>query len=190
MPDQGITLIDCMRSHPECARSISQFGVNTTAVRAITSREQSELTKTVSSSIFIQPAAPDILEACYGQILFGASAVNTLNISEFRSGMGIRWSTSENDPQIPIHLPVATQSRVGEFFMQTDVQYLNEFGILYVGLYILGNYARYYPDYWMNDVDSSSALALAAHDFVDVAEDRAPLLALGEFERRHLVLDS
>jgi hypothetical protein len=60
---------------------------------------------------------------------------------------------------------------------------LNEFGILYVCLYIIGNYARYYPDFWIHDVNNNTELAVITQDLIEIAEQRLPILTLGELDR-------
>ena len=60
---------------------------------------------------------------------------------------------------------------------------LNEFGFMYVALYITGNYARYYPDKWVKDVEENKPLALAIEHLVHHVEMRMPLLALSEMTR-------
>ena len=64
---------------------------------------------------------------------------------------------------------------------------LNEFGLFYVALYIAGNYARYYPDRWLADVDRATPLALAVEELIAQAEQRVPLLALSELSRNYFV---
>jgi hypothetical protein len=64
---------------------------------------------------------------------------------------------------------------------------MNEFGYLYLGLYILGNFARYFPDRWMPDVETGSPLALAAEEFMSMAEWRMALLTLSELSRAYFV---
>ena len=66
---------------------------------------------------------------------------------------------------------------------------LNEFGFYYVGLYILGNYARYFPDRWVRDVERATPIALAAERFLVGAKDRVPLLALSEMSRSYHVVE-
>ena len=60
----------------------------------------------------------------------------------------------------------------------------NEFGLIYVSMYILGNYARYFPEKWMFDVETASPLALGAIELMSAAAERVPVLALGEFTRK------
>ena len=66
---------------------------------------------------------------------------------------------------------------------------LNEFGFYYGAMYILGNYARYYPDKWLRDVERATPLALAAEWLLSAARDRIPLLALSEMSRTYYVLE-
>jgi hypothetical protein len=63
-------------------------------------------------------------------------------------------------------------------------QPLNEFGFIYVALFIVGNYARYYPDRWLLDVENSTALALAVEELLAVADTRMAWLTLSELDRK------
>ena len=64
---------------------------------------------------------------------------------------------------------------------------LNEFGLLYVALFIASNYARYFPDRWMVDVEHGTPLALAVEELLALAATKAPLLALSELSRNYYV---
>src|SRR5262249_30363468 len=64
---------------------------------------------------------------------------------------------------------------------------VNEFGYLYAALYIAGNYARYYPDRWLLDVESSSPLALAMEHLTSTASERMALLTLSELDRTYYI---
>jgi hypothetical protein len=66
---------------------------------------------------------------------------------------------------------------------------LNEFGYLYVALFIVGNYARYYPDKWLADVEDKTALGLAIEELVYIVEQRLALLSLSELTRIYYVQD-
>ena len=60
--------------------------------------------------------------------------------------------------------------------MWTNNPTLNEFGFLYVGIHLAGNYARYFPDKWLLDVESSSPLSLSIEELCTLCEWRAPWL--------------
>jgi hypothetical protein len=58
---------------------------------------------------------------------------------------------------------------------------------MYVALYICSNYARYYPDFWIRDVETHVALALAVEELIDVAEETMAPLTLSELSRTYFV---
>jgi hypothetical protein len=52
---------------------------------------------------------------------------------------------------------------------------------------ICPNYARYYPDQWVLDVERSTPLALAIEELCELSEWRVPWLSLCELGRTLLV---
>lgn len=60
---------------------------------------------------------------------------------------------------------------------------MNEFGYIYVALHILGNFARYFPDLWIKSVENSEPIATIAESFLEIAEEKLPLLCLNEMSR-------
>jgi hypothetical protein len=121
------------------------------------------------------------------KITFRASGYARVHFQELTNGFIVRWDSHAEDPVI-VNMPAAAMWTDREIRFFPVGCPLNEFGILYIGLYILGNYARYYPDYWMSDVESGSPLALAAEEFMSMAEVRMALLTLSELSRRYLVV--
>ena len=95
---------------------------------------------------------------------FHLSGDDDLKTSQFKIPNGSMWD-EEEVRFWPTHQP------------------LNEFGYLYVALYIAGNYARYYPDKWLCDVEQSTPLALAVEQLVHIVEQRMALLAYNELSR-------
>jgi hypothetical protein len=93
---------------------------------------------------------------------------------------------NEADIQFP---PCAT-SNVKEFRCWLGgPRPLNEFGYIYAAVFIAGNYARYYPDRWVFDVENSTPLALAIEELLTIAEKRVPWLTLSELSRSYHVFD-
>ena len=72
-------------------------------------------------------------------------------------------------------------------FFNTDNGPLNEFGLFYVALYMAGNYARYFPDKWLEDVDKAAPLALAIEELLGQAETRVPLTLLSELSGTYFI---
>ena len=84
-------------------------------------------------------------------------------------------------------VPPAATIKTDEWRMWTNSPTLNEFGYLYVALFLAGNYARYYPDKWLADVESSSAISLAIEELCSMAEWRVPWLSLCEMDLKMYV---
>jgi hypothetical protein len=78
---------------------------------------------------------------------------------------------------------------VEEWRMWTNNPPLNEFGYFYAGLFMAGNYARYYPDRWLDQIERSTPLALAIEELCSIAEWRVPWLTLCELGGNLLVSD-
>jgi hypothetical protein len=66
---------------------------------------------------------------------------------------------------------------------------LNAFGMYYVALFIIGNYARYYPDLWMKDMQQSSPLSLIVEELLRDASIYLLLLSLSELSRIYFVTE-
>ena len=66
---------------------------------------------------------------------------------------------------------------------------LNGFGMYYVALFIIGNYARYYPDFWMKDIENSSPLSLVIEELLKDAAIALPLLTLSELCQIYYVME-
>jgi hypothetical protein len=138
--------------------------------------------------LIIHPGPPDILKEFYENCRFHAEAVYRLDVNEVPSGMIMDWTVNSTLGALSCHLPDGAMWSTKEVrFWTSGAQPLNEFGYLYVGLYIAGNYARYYPDRWLADVEHSSPLALAIEELIAVAEERVPLLALSELTRTCII---
>ena len=75
------------------------------------------------------------------------------------------------------------------YFLPGTSNWLNEFGYLYVGLYISGMICRYYPQYWIKEVSRSTQALILIDELVDTALQRAPLLLLGQLENAVVVYD-
>jgi len=80
-------------------------------------------------------------------------------------------------------MPPAATITTEEWRMWMNSPSLNEFGYLYVAIYLAGNYARYYPDKWLLDVETSAALSLVIEELCALCEWRMPWLAMCELDK-------
>lgn len=138
----------------------------------------------------IHPGVKDSIQSFYDNFLVSPRMINDFNIRKFPEGATILFSIEESDAKPGMFsIPSGCMWRKSEARFWPIPEPLNEFGYLYTALFIAGNYARYYPDKWLWDVEQSSPLALAIEQVVSIAEQRMALLAYSELSRTCLVID-
>jgi hypothetical protein len=175
LPAQGISLLDCFKGSPSSFSWVSQFGVEPNVVRS----NFSQTIKTdgaVTTKLVVHPGPAAPIAAVTERILMPAEAVNAVTIINFPSGYCLEWPAGISYSSFP---PTTCWSDKEVRFLDPAWP-LNEFGYFYLGLYILGNYARYFPDLWMQDVSAGAPLALAVEHFLRQAERRMALLTFSE----------
>ncbi len=126
-------------------------------------------------------------EALLGSIHVNPNSVDRFDISELGTGCVIVISEDWVNSPVGMPMPPAAMIAPEEWRMWTNSPCLNEFGYLYVALFLAGNYARYYPDQWMLDVERSTPLGLAIEELCEISEWRVPWLTLCELGRTLLV---
>lgn len=180
LPEQGITLAQALEAIPLLSDEISGAGLAPAFVRGRCQREEwlgDQWRFNLHITLHPSPLNAALLE----KINVEPRAINRLSISEVGEGLHI---VVENDALelVSIPLPPAVMVSKDEWRMWTNDPPLDEFGYLYTALFIAGNYARYYPDRWLADVEDSTPLSLAIEQLCALAEWRVPWLALCELE--------
>lgn len=183
----GITLLECMRMIPDITDVNLSHGISTRLVRGCIQRNIDFVRKTAELEIFLHPSPADAMEDVVEKITFPANAIPFVEAISFTSGYAVTISGPLDHLDFSFKLPSSIQKKSWEcHFCATDG--LNEFGLYYVSLFMLGSLARYYPDHWMKHISVYSALAAVANELMDSAMLRVPSLALGELTRSHLCL--
>lgn len=189
IPERGITLLECFQHTPQMKQLLAQNSITDKLVRA--SLFESVINQTGHSRSFVaHPANEENIELIKELFFFHPSIIEDLDIIEHKNSFLIRSNHKYEHPVYPTSLPFGFQMESKEVWLSCDQKFLNEFGIIYYALYILGNYARYYPDRWMVDVEKSSSLSLAVRLFLQIAERRAPILSLSEMNQTWYVVES
>lgn len=136
---------------------------------------QEDPQRTVTSmTVHPSPLAAEFFD----NVSFTPNAVNHVELIEIQGG-GTFTITSDSVRGGPgFIIPHGSSWTEEEVRLWPRSMSLNEFGYLYVALFIVGNYARYYPDRWLLDVETCSPLALAIEELVSIAEQRMAWLAL------------
>ncbi|WP_339029294.1 hypothetical protein WI604_00135 [Bradyrhizobium symbiodeficiens] len=188
LPEKGVTLLDCIQRIPDLADLVNAHGANSSCIRGTIQLDEWETPQRNLLRFTIHPnkQASQVLDG----IRFSPSLVNCIDVIDFPSGATIRITSTPTSPDGEVHLPAAAARNVKEFFCWLgDEPPLNEFGYFYAALFIAGNYARYYPDRWIADVENSTDLALAIEELVAAAERRIPWLTLSELSRTYHVFE-
>jgi hypothetical protein len=181
IPSSGITLEECLAALPFMTEHVNSAGVSSCFVRgSCESQLWPEAQWKSRSTILLHPSQSN--SALIEKIHVDPNAVDRIQLIEISTGLQITTEHDWMNGYVGLPLPPAATINTEEWRMWTNDPPLNEFGYFYVALFLAGNYARYYPDRWLKDVESSGPLALAIEELCTVSEWRAPWLALSELD--------
>jgi len=188
MPIRGLSLLDCVQRLPVMFSYLQHQEAQSLLVRGSVSASVYDGISTVR--LIIHPSKKEVLEGFYNEFRVHPSELEALKIFEMQNGVMLDFVTYPNlQPQQKARysIPISSCISKREVFFSSERGCLNEFGLFYVSIYIAGNYARYYPDKWLVDVDKANANALLIEELLYQSESRLPLLALSELSRNYLV---
>lgn len=183
---KGINLHDCMTNLPYMADTLRRWGSRLEMVRATVSRNHIVASDEVSTTIIIHPTSADLLDAFGSLCKLHSEYTNILNITEPPSGCIIEWNQNTD---LAFSLPHSTCINSKDVYFTCSPDNLGEFGYIYLALHMLGNFARYYPDFWIKHIENNSPLANASDDLCNNVLTRLPLLTLSELSRQYQVLE-
>ena len=147
IPESGLSFCDCICHIPGMREFAQSHGLASQIVRArgsLTIIEGDNPSNVYQLSV--HPERDEVLNKFYENIFFSADAINRLIILEAASGLILQWQEDTISGKFVLQLPHATMWTAQEVRFWPKVQALNEFGYLYVALFLAGNYARYFPD--------------------------------------------
>jgi hypothetical protein len=181
VPLGGMSLLTCLTHLPGMAETMAQVGVSANILRG---RVALDVLNDVpqTTAITIHPGNADLFRQFQDSCVFHPGDVDKIDFREVGSAGLLSWRADLNEAP-GASFPPATTLWEDEVRFWTELQPLNEFGYIYVALFILGNYARYYPDKWITDVETNTPLAYVAEELLHMSEARMPLLTLSELSR-------
>lgn len=193
LPRSGVSLLDCLIRLPRMSSILGYYGIASELVRATCS---AHLTANTSADSFMSgyleiithPSTPLTFEEFGRFCRFSASTIPQLEVIELPENSArfrITYSRTSGDVQLPWSIADSTDMT----WFSTRKEFLNEFGLYYVCLHILGNVARYYPDKWLAHIEQHTALAVISESLLDIASERLPLLLLSELHEECLVVE-
>lgn len=181
--EQGMNFFECLSGTPGMLEWLGQQGVGSDVIRGSFSTLVDK-NAVEAANLIIHPGRAARVQEIADAVVMHPSLVSTLELEEYTNGFTLHIPDFDASH---LSLPKCCMWNNKEIRFLPKVTSLNEFGYFYVGLYILGNYARYYPDRWMVDVETGSILALAAEEFMAIAEWRMALLTLSELSEFYFV---
>jgi hypothetical protein len=187
LPPKGVTLLDCLIRIPLMLDYLQSYGISSRIVRGKLAKNISPGGETSQFKLTVHPDpfANELLD----HVKMHPSLIDQVGITEFPRGGIFDIHVGATDPVPFLEFPEGVSQNAEELLFWVDQNLaLNEFGFLYVALFIAGNYARYYPDKWVHDVENSTPLALAIEELLSVAERRMVWLTLSELSRSYQVL--
>ena len=188
VPTSGLSLVDCIASIPGMEPAFIGSGVKPTSVRAtLEVSEESNVSIRSNFVIVVHPGDAHLTQKLMDNVLFAPSAWSRIGFIELPSGGIVQWHEEVGDTSALRKLPHATMVHSKEVRFWPEDQPLNEFGYLYYALFIAGNYARYYPDWWLRDIERATPLALAVEQLMKISSEQLPLLTLSELSRHLFV---
>jgi hypothetical protein len=188
IPDAGVTLADCLSSIPLLLEYLEEKTLRTTLIRGrLTAQVWEGPQWRADHNIIFHPSVlyPKMLD----QLRVDPKGVDRVEVREAGLGATVVLHGDWVNGSVSFPLPPAATVNTIEWRMWTNEPPLNEFGYLYVAIYLAGNYARYFPDKWLLDVEASTPLALAIEELCAICEWRIPWLALCELDQTLYVPD-
>ena len=192
LPRSGISLMECLQRLPRMYATLESYGIDLELVRASCSAQVTDDSTAVVMpgflDIIVHPSTSSAFERFGEQVRFNLSAMPQIDVTELPSNSArIVFRTSEHGGFFA--LPWSITADTSMTWFSTRRESLNEFGLYYVALHMLGNVARYYPDKWLAHIESHTPLAVVAEALLDLAVERLPLLLLSELREQYLVVE-
>lgn len=186
LPQRGMSLLECLQGTPGMMQWLWNHNIASENVRGQIEGKLSQDGAHIFQ-LLVHPQEPAIrVKKLQEEIICRPASVDKIRVNEFDAGFSLNVQENLGD-QTFVNFPAATMWSCNDIRFLPSKSVLNEFGYLYVGLYILGNYARYHPDKWMVDVEGGTSLALAAEEFLSIAEWRMALLTLSILSQRYFI---
>jgi hypothetical protein len=182
VPTSGISLDECLASLPLLSEHVTAAGLHTNLIRGRCLANHWIGAQWRVTNVFM--LHPDLrVQRFLDGVKVDPNHIDRIDVREIGAGIHITLTNDWVNGHVSFPVPGAAMVSSEEWRMWINDPPLNEFGYYYVGLYLAGNYARYYPDKWLADVEASSPLALAIEELCSTAEWRVPWLSLSELDQ-------
>lgn len=183
IPADGVNLFDAVRFLPDLQDYFSIVGIETKACRAWIRRQTNKITSQSSDVFLVHPNSQSVIDGIVNRIRCSAAAVNALEISKGQNSVQILERTHlKATLAYEIDYPIGINRNSKDIYLLPSDPPLNEFGMIYLALFICGNYCRYFPDIWMNHLERDHAIARLVEQVCVRAAPKMAALILSEIE--------
>lgn len=174
LPVRGVNLLDVFLNSPGMTDWLAQHDIASNIVRGRIERTVAD--DSILLALVVHPAYKPSLDKVSHAFLFQPSVIPDLVVQAYESGFSMRIDLKKVVGTFSI--PQGYMWTVDEIrFPDPDFK-LNAFGLYYVGLHILGNLSRYYPEVWMRHIEEHTPLASGSEVFLDLAAVEIALATL------------
>lgn len=182
IPDAGVSLVDSLRCIPHMMEYFDQSELHSTLTRGLIQSEVWPGREWQAVHRIVFHPSP-LFSSLFETLKADPNAIDRIEFFELEQAGTITLKNDWVNGGFSFPMPPAATVNTSEWRMWTNCPPLNEFGYIYVAIYLAGNYARYYPDKWLLDVETSAPLSLAIEELCAICEWRAPWLALCELDQ-------
>ena len=181
VPLQGISLLDALAMLAPLQAMFADFGLRTPVVRASVRKEfRNDASERLILSV--HPGNEETVQNFFELIEVPGRHHENIQV-DLQSNFGNLIVTQTQTNTASLDFPSSFPGGKNEVCFWAERVPLNEFGYFYIALFIAGNYARYFPDAWLKDIETATPLALAIEMLTDSAISKIPWLCLNELAR-------
>jgi hypothetical protein len=181
---EGISLLKAMACVPGMSNILRTYGHPDEFVRGQVSYGVDALER-YWLDLLIHPTTHDRLENLFDKIKIKAPIVDRFHFDSFGNGGNLHIQAISENHFPETKTPHCCNITVDEVLFWDDPKPQNEFCYIYLTLYMLGNFARYYPDLWIKAIELNHPIATASERFMEIAAERMPLCILSELSRTY-----
>ena len=183
--NDGISLEQLYAAMPRLSTALGSLNLQPKTVRAtvedtIYKSDLPEYQEKIETTLTVHPGNIDCINKLKSQLAFIPRSITDLIIVDGKDHFRVTqtWRRGKCGSTGGFDIPDAISIGARTTYFKPFVSSLNEFGIIYVTCFVLGNLCRYYPDLWMNELERHSGFSYLAQEFLTSASDRLPLVAL------------
>ena len=179
-----MSLLDCVKNLPTLYHMLDPFGVSSDLVRATLTRLETKLGEVskIVDTFLIHPNSEAKIDKLRDRFTVPPRMMESVVETPLFRAFSVQVSFDSGDPGPLVRMPNGMTLDPKNTFLHPTNPLLNEFGFLYVALYISGMFSRYFPDLWMQHISQNSELTLLIELICAHAMQRLPLLTLSELD--------